>query len=166
MKYSRGFRETILRKVLPPENQPIRRISKENGISEQTIRNWMILAKDGKMDDTDCDMSPNHRSPEEKLRLVIEGKTLSEEMLGGWLREHGMHSEHLTLWEQELKTIVTDKNERIKEELASLRKKNKDLEKELHRKEKTIAEMAALITLKKKWDAYLEEREADSSEKK
>jgi transposase len=166
MKYSRGFRETILRKVLPPESQPIRRISKENGIAEQTIRNWVILAKDGKMGDADCDMSPNQRSPEEKLRLVIEGKTLSEEQLGEWLREHGMHSEHLSLWEQELKSIVTDKNEKIKEELASLRKKNKDLEKELLRKDKTIAEMAALITLKKKWEAYLEEREADSSEKK
>jgi transposase len=166
MKYSRGFRETILRKVLPPENQPIRRISKENGISEQTIRNWMILAKDGKLDETDCDMSPSHRSPEEKLRLVIEGKTITEEKLGGWLREHGMHSEHLSLWEQELKSIVTDKNDKIKEELASLRKKNKDLEKELLRKDKTIAEMAALITLKKKWEAFLEEREVDSSEKK
>ena len=166
MKYSKGFRESILRKVLPPESQPIRRISKENRISEQTIRNWMIMAKDGKMDDADCDMSPNHRSPEEKLRLVIEGKSLTDEKLGGWLREHGMHSEHLSLWEQELKSIVTDKNEKIKEELVSLRKKNKDQEKELLRKDKTIAEMAALITLKKKWGAYLEEREADSSAKK
>jgi transposase len=126
----------------------------------------MLLAKNGKMDDADCELSPGQRSPEEKLRLVIEGKTLPAEKLGEWLREHGMHSEHLTLWEQELKSIVTDKNEKIKEENAALRKENKDLKKELTRKEKALAEMAALMTLKKKWEAFLEEKEDDSSAKK
>ncbi|MBN1892072.1 MAG: hypothetical protein JW780_04760 [Clostridiales bacterium] len=52
MKYGRGFKEAILRKVLPPENQPVRRFGKENGISGQTIRNRMMLVKDGKMDGT------------------------------------------------------------------------------------------------------------------
>ena len=162
MKYSRGFREAILRKVLPPESQPIRRISRESGVCEQTIRNWMILSKNGMMDETECDLSPNQRSAAEKLRLVIEGKALTEEQLGEWLREQGMHTEHLTLWEQEITTIVTEKNGKHREELFTLRKENKKLKKELARKEKALAEMAALMTLKKNWESFLEENEGGS----
>jgi len=36
MKYSIGFRNAILRKVFPPENQPVAKVSQENGIAEQT----------------------------------------------------------------------------------------------------------------------------------
>jgi len=166
MKYSIGFRNAILLKVLPPENQPVAKVSQENGIAAQTIRNWMILAQNGTMSEAGCELSPSERSPEEKLRLVIEGRAMSDESLGGWLRDHGMHSEHLTLWEQELKTIVTDKSDKIKTELFELRKENKDLKKELTRKEKALAELATIMALKKKLDAHWEESEEGLSARK
>ena len=46
MKYSTGFRNSVLKKVLPPENRSIREVSKETGVSEQTIRNWLLRLKD------------------------------------------------------------------------------------------------------------------------
>ena len=166
MKYSMGLRNSILKKVLPPENQSIRKISIENGISEQTIRNWLLHMKNGTMDATGCELSPAQRGAEEKLHLLIEGRAIPDEKLGEWLRDHGMHSEHLTLWEQELKSIVTDKNDKTKTELASLRKENSDLKKDLSRKEKALAEMAAIIVLKKKLETFWEEREGDLSHEK
>ena len=39
MKYSTGFRDTVLKKVLPPENRTIAEVSKETEVSDQTIRN-------------------------------------------------------------------------------------------------------------------------------
>jgi len=47
MKYSSGFKQGILRKVLPPESRPVVEISKETGIAEQTIRNLMEQVKNG-----------------------------------------------------------------------------------------------------------------------
>ena len=76
------------------------------------------------------------------------------DVIGTWLREKGLHSEHLTLWEQEIKDTLKNEDNALKLENQNLKKKQKELEKELHRKEKALAEMAALMTLKKKADAY------------
>ena len=45
MKYSIGFKQGMLRKVLPPESRTVTQVSRETGIAEQTIRNWMERAR-------------------------------------------------------------------------------------------------------------------------
>ena len=45
---------------------------------------------------------------------------------------------------------MTDKEKRQREEIVELRKENKTLAKELRRKNSALAEMAALVVLKKK----------------
>ena len=57
------------------------------------------------------------------------------------------------MWEQELRDIVSDKEQKLRQELAETKKQLKEKERELARKEKALAEMAALLTLKKKADA-------------
>ena len=42
MKYSKRFKESVLRKVLPPENRSIPEVAREMGISDQTIYNWNV----------------------------------------------------------------------------------------------------------------------------
>ena len=81
--------------------------------------------------------------------------------MGTWLREKGLHSEHLNLWEQELQDILKDKDTKYREENARLKKEKRELEKELRRKEKALAEMAALLTLKKKLNEIWGDREED-----
>ena len=71
------------------------------------------------------------------------------------------HSEHLPLWEQELREIVTEKEKRQREELIELKRRNKELEKELARKDKALAETAALLALKKKAEAIWGDDEDD-----
>jgi transposase len=70
--------------------------------------------------------------------------------MGEWLRRQGLHSEHIALWEQELATIVADKDDTLKHEIQQAKKKLKETECELARKDKALAELAALLTLKKK----------------
>jgi hypothetical protein len=45
---------------------------------------------------------------------------------------------------------VTEKEKKQREELAEVKRKNKELEKELQRKDKALAETAALLAMKKK----------------
>ena len=161
MRYSAGMKASILRKVLPPDPQPVAEVSRESGVSAATIHFWKKQAASGKVDLGDSQLRPSDRSAAEKLTLLLESRRLSDDERGEWLRSRGVHSEHLPLWEQELREVVTEKEKKQRDEIAELRKKNKALEKELHRKEKALAETAALLTLKKKADEIWGDDEDD-----
>jgi len=152
MRYSKGFKNSVLLKILPPSNQSIATVAHDTGITEQTIRNWLKHYNDGKltMDTEGYEPNPSQRGTIEKFKLLLEGKQLKEEELGDWLRRHGMHTEHLALWEQELEGIVMDKQESLRQKNKELVKENKRLKREAQRNEKAMAEALALLTLKKK----------------
>lgn len=160
MRYSRAIKESVLKKVLPPEKRSVREVGNEYGISEQTIRNWIEQVSNGILN-LDSELGPKYLSSAEKFHLVLEAAGVPEGELGAWIREKGLHSEHLQLWQQELRDTVTDNNKENQEQLKNAKKKIKALEKELNRKDKALAEMAALITLKKKLHQILEDNEDD-----
>ncbi len=119
------------------------------GISDQTIYNWKKKAENGTLF-IDEPSSPASTGQLEGYNFLLESRTIPNDEMGEWLRCRGLHSEHLTLWEQELRYRLSNKENEIKRENQQLKKEKKELEKELRRKEKALAEMAALLTLKKK----------------
>ena len=160
MKYSRRIKESALRKILSPENRSVSDVSREMGISEQTIYNWKNKAENGTLF-LDDSSSPLSTGQLERYNLLLESRSIAQDNIGEWLREKGLHSEHLTLWEQEIKDTLSNKDNKIKLENQQLKKEKKELEKELRRKEKALAEMAALLTLKKKADAIWGDNEEE-----
>lgn len=161
MPYSSSVKRGILKRVLPPESKSIRSMSKESGICEQTIRNWIKERKSGNLDDGSGDKSPRYLSNREKYHLLMESAKIPSEELGEFLRERGLHSEHLTLWDQEFREMAEKSENKKDKKLKELMKRNRELEKELNRKEKALAEAAALLVLKKKLDALTEENGDD-----
>lgn len=152
MRYSSRIRQAVLRKVLPPQSLAVRDVALEFGITEQTIHGWIKLVQEGKLDAGTDETGPRQKAASEKLALLLESKLVGPDRLGEWLREKGLHSEHLPLWEQELRELMDDKSAKDKAELQELRKRTRKLEKELERKNEALAELAALIALKKKAD--------------
>lgn len=162
MRYSSGFKAAVVRKVIEGTGRSINGVAKEAGIYPATLSDWIKQYKAGKLGTEDGDsICPNDRNPSEKLTLLLESKTIEPEKMGEWLRSRGLHSEHLTLWEQELTDTMHDKDTNVRTEIAALRKENKALKKELARKEKALAEAAVLITLKKKYPNLFEKEEED-----
>lgn len=163
MRYSIGFKNSILRRVLPPENQSIASVAQDTGVAAQTINNWLSKYNSGNMQlpTEGYEPNPTQRGVLEKFKLLIEGRSLDEEELGDWLRRHGMHTEHLTLWEQELEGFVTDKQHELQQKNKELEKENKLLKKEAQRNQKAMAEALALLTLKKKVDKIFDSNEED-----
>jgi transposase-like protein len=162
MKYSKGFRATIVKKTLDEPGKSISQIAKENNIYPATLGNWIKQYEKGILSMDGCDgIAPSRRHPGEKLALLLESKAIEERELGGWLRRHGLHSEHLSLWEQELTNMANDKNNAATTENTQLKKENKRLRKELKRKEKALAEAAILLTLKKKFPNLYPEDEGN-----
>ncbi|MBN2259767.1 MAG: transposase [Clostridiales bacterium] len=156
MKYSSRIKSSVLTKVLPPQNRSISEVARESGIADQTIYNWKKAVENGTLILNDV-LSPKQLNQTEKLNLLVESRNISEENFGTWLRENGLKSDHLKLWQQEFITMENVNEKKYREENAKLKKENKALEKELLRKEKALAEMAALMTLKKKLENFWEE---------
>ena len=128
----------------------VRDVALEFGVSEQAINGWLKLVQEGKLTAEEEDAGPRYKAASEKLALLLESKLVDPDRRGEWLREKGLHTEHLTLWEQELRELMDDKTTNDKAELMALKKRNRQLEKELERKNAALAELAALMTLKKK----------------
>jgi len=89
---------------------------------------------------------------EEKLRVVTEARGKEGEELGAFLRKEGIHEVDLRDWEMSIRGSLNKKGRKPTKNVA-YEKRIKELERELRRKEKALAETAALLVLKKKVDA-------------
>ena len=101
-RFSRG--------VLPPSSESIRSVSIDVGIADQTIRNWIAKVEQGILSD-DVQLGPRQLGGPEKFALLLEAASLNEDERGSWIREKGLHSEHLQLWQQELRDTVAGKKQ-------------------------------------------------------
>lgn len=100
-RYSAQFRNTVLKKLLPPEGRSALSLAKEYNLSVATIYGWKSKMRDGTLQVEDGAQPNRSRQLAEKLSLLLESRSVSDETLGQWLRENGLHSQHLTVWEQE-----------------------------------------------------------------
>lgn len=165
MGYSVKQKMLVLQKVLPPSSRPVHEVSKDTGITVQTIYKWMKqLKSDSLAHDAAADTIPRFKTDLEKFTLLLESKRVPESEYGEWLRKNGIHTEHLTLWEQELAQTMSTKPV----DVDTIQQENKDLKKELKKTlvekkqvEKALAEMSALYALKKKAEALWGDSEED-----
>jgi len=148
MLYTENFKKAMVQKMLLPGGPGVTRLSQEIGVNKQTLYNWRDKYHDIGTGSTYTHRSPRQWTDEEKYEALLEAASLKGEDLGKWLREKGLRSEHIEKWQDDMKKNL---NQRKKaDEIRELRKKNKELERELRRKDKALAEMSALVVLKKK----------------
>ena len=81
---------------------------------------------------------------------------LEDEAVNAFCRAQGIFSHHLEAWRQD---FINSTHKSAQESSdKSLRDENKQLKKDLQRKEKALAEAAALLVLQKKFQAFWEEK--------
>ena len=159
-RYSDELRHRVVAEILPPKNRSVQEVCAQFGISSWSVYRWKNGAKNNTLDRGA--IKPSERPITEKLTLLLEGTALPEKKRGEWLRAQGLHSEHLSLYEQEIRELMTEKERRQRQEIERLRKEKKDLERELRRKDKALAEMAALVVLKKKLSSIFGEEDEEA----
>ena len=156
MNYSPEFKEAMLRRMLPPNNESIKKIAKEEGLSYQTLRNCRDNAiKDG-FAAPGTDSSPDDGSTQDKFLIVVETASLNESELAEYARKKGLYVEQIKAWKDACMNAnggIAKEAARLNRELKDSQKERKMLEKELQRKEKALAEAAALLVLSKKANA-------------
>ena len=156
MRYSPERKEAVLKKMIPPHNRTIKQLALEEGISEATLYNWRQEArsKGGLMPDGDA--GPEGWNARDKFAAVLESAALNEQETAEYCRRKGIFSHQLEQWRKACENANdwdSQANIKLKSERKTDRKRIKDLEKELQRKEKALAEAAALLVLQKKLQA-------------
>lgn len=151
MHYSLEFKKAAIQKYLGRGNRTVNEILEDIGISSPTLYQWRNeLAK---VDGMKKQNRPKDRPPAEKLKFLMEYDALPVEKRGEYLRKNGLHEEHLMAWRQQIEEALSSSPyKQDRSELLAEQKKTKQLEKELRRKEKALAEASALLILKKKAD--------------
>ena len=156
-------REAILAKLTGSDPKSIADLSKEEGISTATLYNWRNQArKEGKFLPAHDD-GPEQWSTTDKFNAVLQTATMSEGEVAEFCRKRGLYPEQIQRW----KVACQSANDWDASQRSHLSKQNrkdqqkiKKLEKELTRKEKALAETAALLVLQKKARAIWGEEDA------
>jgi transposase len=154
--FSQGFRQAAIEKLLSRGDQPVHSVIEKLGISRATATRW--IAESGRIPSTMSiqarGKSSREYTAEQKLQAVLEFRRLREEPAkqGELLRTQGLHASVVEVWEKEILGALekpSARSRRTPEEIAKDRKID-ELERDLRRKEKALAETTAILVLKKK----------------
>jgi transposase len=135
-------------RLLPPESAPLEAVSREVGVSADTLERWRseALAKPA---------GERTWTAAARLEAVITTAALDEAARGAWCREHGVYPQQLQQWRASATQALAEPEEAraSPQQTKQDRRRIKELERELHRKDKALAEAAALLVLSKKVSA-------------
>jgi len=163
----------MVQKLVGPDAVSANALARAEGISNSSLSKWLRQA--GTMSDMKNKPNKNgssQRRPqdwplEEKLRAILEIDQLPSDQVGVYLREKGLHEAQIKQWRQAVSEALGAgalRKNRSKKDAEW--KKIKRLEKELKRKDKALAETAALLVLKKKAAAIWGDEDDDTTPRK
>lgn len=167
MQYGAGLKARMVRRMTGPQRISATALSQEAGIPQPTLSKWLREAGTARPVPP---KEPPRRSPgssvakrpqdwtaAEKLAAVVEASRLGEAELGEFLRARGLHREHIEQWRRAAEGVLGRPGQTSPEA-----RRVRELEKELRRKEKALAEAAALLVLKKKVETIWGDEDDDT----
>jgi transposase len=173
MQYSEKFKSRMVSKLVGPDAVSANTLSAEIGITQPTLSRWLREArtvpgmtkktrrsKERAQAQQPRKQRPQDWSAEQKLRVVVQAMSLNEEELGVLLRKEGLHQAQLDEWSAAAQSGVSARKGK---KTSAESKRIRELERELRRKEKALAEAAALLILKKKVQAIWGDEDDDTN---
>lgn len=156
MRYPKELKNSIIAKMLPPNNQSLSQIQQETGVPEGTLKLWRKGIREKGFAAPAGEQQSERWSTRDKFLIVVETSTLSEIELAEYCRKKGLYVEQIKYWQEN----CMQANGGVAQELALAQRREKEIEKELkqvkkelQRKESALAETAALLVLRKKAEA-------------
>ncbi len=153
-RYGQAFKDKAVARLLPPHSAPVEVVSREVGIGVGTLERWRedALTKPARA---------RTWSAGARLEAVITTAALNEASKSAWCREHGVYPAELDKWRASCTTALADPQDAPASAQATRadRKRIKELERDLLRKDRALAETAALLVLSKKLEAIFHKGE-------
>jgi len=159
--YSAKFKAKMIQKMSGPTPVPASVLAREVGVAKSTLSRWLREAATVevmKKPPPSVSMPPQLNAPpsakqwtaEAKLEFVSKALLASPDELGILLRREGVHEATFEEWKR---TILSSLEGQPIQASAKKSRQLRQLERELKRKDKALAETAALLVLRGKWDA-------------
>lgn len=163
-RYSAEFKEAIVKKMMPPHPVSVSQLSRDTGISDVTLYKWRKDYRNQGVAVPANKKNSDDWTAENKLAVVIETAAFNEIQLSEYCRNKGLYKEQIDQWK--IAALSGYRNSaQLEKTQTQHRREDKQkinkLERELNRKEKALAETAALLVLSKKWEAIWGENEED-----
>ena len=154
-RYGKEFKDRAVARLLPPESAAIDVVSREVGVSVATLERWraQALAAPGELS------SSQRWTPAARLEAVITTAAMDAASRGAWCREQGLYAAELEAWKRDAIAGLGEPRAASAAEARQDRWRVRELERELHRKDKALAETAALLVLSKKLAAVFHKDE-------
>jgi transposase len=162
-RYSEAVEADVRRRMSPPHRQSVAQISAALGIHIVTLYNWRKAWRLQEEVVPASKKDPEGWGATDRFTVVLESAGLNATELSAYCRERGLYPEQVERWRQASqdandKPMLTLKDQRMQEKLrARDQREIKALKKELQRKERAMAEMAAVLVLRKKWEGFCSE---------
>ncbi len=161
-RYSSEFKEQALSKARQRGPRTLESVATELNISLGSLKGWL---KDSNRQATGSstvaslpdDTAAQHWSAAQRLQALHESHTLTGAALHTWCREKGLFEHQLKQWSEAFCSTTEADPRQSRVQLRELRIKNEQLQRDLHRKDRALAETAALLVLQKKFQALLED---------
>ena len=144
-RYGQAFKDRAVARMLPPESAALDLVAREVGIGAGTLERWR----------EDAQSKPARGrawTAGARLEAVITTAAMSEAGKSAWCREHGVYPAELDKWRASCTAALASPEESRASPQATRqdRKRIKELERDLLRKDRALAETAALLVLSKK----------------
>jgi transposase-like protein len=154
-RYGQQFKDNVVARLLPPQSSPIETVSAGIGIGVGTLERWraeaLARAAGG------GESRPSRWTPAARLDAVIATAPMDEATRAAWCREQGLYPVNLDTWKQEAIAGLGAPDHAGTLETTRARCRIRELERDLNRKDKALAETAALLVLSKKLSAIFHE---------
>jgi transposase len=153
VRYSQDQKEAIVKRMMPPNNESVAQIAKEEGITEVTLYKWRKEARVTGVATPGNGQTSDKWNSQDKFLIVMETFAMNELELAEYCRKKGLYREQIEAWRNvclQANGQAFDQAKQLNGQLKEEKQRAKQLEKELQKKEKALAEAAALLLLRKK----------------
>lgn len=150
----------MIQKMTGPTRISANTLARQVGIPQTTLSRWLrdaarlpqahMAGKTPRTGEIVMTKRPADWTPEEKFNLVTEANAIADSELGAFLRRKGVHEAHLIEWRQMMLSALKTQKPQAGAQKSPENRRIRQLESELNRKEKALAEAAALLVLQKK----------------
>lgn len=161
-RYTQSYKQQSVEKALSrADGTTLAEITDSLGIGQSTLNRWIAKSRNqqtgsisehdnGSISGVNKEKRPQDWSPEARFEMVIACSTLEEAAMHQLCRERGLYAHHVRQWKADFISGVTVDAGR---DAKRLKGDVRELKKELNRKDRALAETAALLVLQKKMHA-------------
>lgn len=159
-KHTAEFRAHAVAKARSRGDRTIESVADELHLSIHTLKYWIKTETATAQAATEAPLPAGGAAaawtPAQRLQALMQSYGLEGEALNGWCRQNGVFAHQLMQWRQDFSSPAREAKDH-RAEVRELQGRNEQLQRELRRKEKALAEAAALLVLQKKFQALWED---------